>query len=977
MRVHLLYHCGPNARKTEKQAKQQKKRKDDFEKGKLKKGNNKQEKKKKKNVDDNGDKPWNGPKRVSLLHSVKWERIILDEAHFIKDRNSNTARAVFALDSVYKWALSGTPLQNRVGELYSLVRFLQVYPYANYFCKSCDCNIFDHDASGSRSCLNCPHSITRHFCWWNRYINKPIQCGVLDDRKRAMILLKGKVLKSIVLRRTKKGRAADLALPPRITCLRRDYLDKSEKEIYEAIYTQSRVQFDAYVGAGTLMNNYAHIFDLLTRLRQALDHPYLVVYSKTAGLVKEGEESTATGDCGICHDPPEDVVATSCDHVFCKACLIDYSASLGNVSCPSCSKPLTVDLTANNSGQKNSAMAIKGFKRSGIMSRIKIADFKTSTKIDALREEIRNMVENDSSAKGIVFSQFTSFLDLISFSLQMSGVKCVQLVGSMSLAEREKVIKSFTEDGDCRIFLMSLKAGGVALNLTAASYGQCLTFNKQIDYFTTVYTELVQELGSAQAQDHLSKSIFSFIIGSNDILSYIRSSDGMTPQQLVDSMITTLRGQLKTIYNLGARKFAFVGTGPIGCCPSLRRKNGSDSCNSLANSISLLYAQGSASLLKDMQSELSGFNYSFFNSTITLLQYLQDPSNYGFTEVKAACCGLGNLNAKVACLPVSKLCQKRSDFVFWDLFHPTEKTAGLLADTIFDGSSPFVYPINVKQLTERLGLPSPPPYLSIPANSNITQVFLKGVNFASGGAGVLDSTRADQCLKLTKQIDYYSTMYTDLVEKLGFIQARDHISMSIFAFIIGSNDILDYVKSSSSYQLNVTAEQLVGSMISSLEVHLKRIYNLGARKIIFVGTGPIGCCPQQRENSTSGECSARTNSISAQYDSGVASLLHEMKSEFNDMNYSFFNSSSTLMEYIESPDAHGFTDVKAACCGIGNLNALIACLPVSRLCEDRTSYVFWDLYHPTEATARLLTETMFSGSRPYVFPINVKQLGDL
>ncbi|XP_020256765.1 GDSL esterase/lipase At5g55050-like isoform X2 [Asparagus officinalis] len=280
-------------------------------------------------------------------------------------------------------------------------------------------------------------------------------------------------------------------------------------------------------------------------------------------------------------------------------------------------------------------------------------------------------------------------------------------------------------------------------------------------------------------------------------------------------------------------------------------------------------------------------------------------------------------------------------------------------------------------LAERLGLPSPPPYLSIPANSNITQVFLKGVNFASGGAGVLDSTRADQCLKLTKQIDYYSTMYTDLVEKLGFIQARDHISMSIFAFIIGSNDILDYVKSSSSYQLNVTAEQLVGSMISSLEVHLKRIYNLGARKIIFVGTGPIGCCPQQRENSTSGECSARTNSISAQYDSGVASLLHEMKSEFNDMNYSFFNSSSTLMEYIESPDAHGFTDVKAACCGIGNLNALIACLPVSRLCEDRTSYVFWDLYHPTEATARLLTETMFSGSRPYVFPINVKQLGDL
>lgn len=470
MKIHLRYHCGPNARKTAAQAKQDKKKKkmDADEKGKGKKGDKPDKKKK---VDDEGDEHGDGPRGVSLLHSIKWERIILDEAHFIKDRSSNTARAIFALDSLYKWALSGTPLQNRVGELYSLIRFLRVYPYANYFCKDCNCAIFDHTASDSgRTCLNCPHGITRHFCWWNRYINKPVQGGMRPgDGKRAMVLLKGKVLKSIVLRRTKKGRAADLALPPRIAILRRDSLDKNEKEFYEALYTQSRVQFDAYIGAGTLMNNYAHIFDLLTRLRQAVDHPYLVVYSKTGGLLKESEEGIGTDDCGICHDPVEDAVVTSCNHVFCKACLIEYSAALGNVSCPSCREPLTVDLTTN-SGEKNSATAIKGCKRSGILNRLKIADFKTSTKIDALREEIRNMVERDGSAKGIVFSQFTSFLDLINFSLQMSGIKCVQLVGSMTLADREKAIKTFTEDGDCKIFLMSLKAGGVALNLTVASY---------------------------------------------------------------------------------------------------------------------------------------------------------------------------------------------------------------------------------------------------------------------------------------------------------------------------------------------------------------------------------------------------------------------------------------------------------------------------------------------------------------------------
>ncbi|KAI3457330.1 hypothetical protein Pfo_013993 [Paulownia fortunei] len=484
LKIHLKYICGPGAVRTAKQSKQQRKepkpkKMSDFEVSMRNTGRNEGKK------HDSGDKEMENDYPIenldvigrlssagkSVLHSVTWERIILDEAHYIKERRSNTTRAVLALQSSYKWALSGTPLQNRVGELYSLVRFLQIVPYSYYFCKDCDCRTLDY--STSAECPGCAHKNVRHFCWWNKYVSSPIQdSGNSGCGREAMLLLKHKILKSIVLRRTKKGRAADLALPPRIVTLRRDSLDVVEEDYYTALYNESQAQFNTYIEAGTVLNNYAHIFDLLTRLRQAVDHPYLVEYSLTS-MERKGKTVDTSNDekCSLCNDPEEDTVVTSCGHVFCKPCLIDFGASMGQNSCPSCSKPLTVDFTVNKDGkEQRSKTTIKGFRSSSILNRIQLDDFQTSTKIDALREEIRFMVERDGSAKGIVFSQFSSFLDLIHYALQKSGVNCVQLDGSMSMGARDAAIKRFTEDPNCRIFLMSLKAGGVALNLTVASH---------------------------------------------------------------------------------------------------------------------------------------------------------------------------------------------------------------------------------------------------------------------------------------------------------------------------------------------------------------------------------------------------------------------------------------------------------------------------------------------------------------------------
>ncbi|MBS1934163.1 MAG: DEAD/DEAH box helicase family protein, partial [Bacteroidetes bacterium] len=90
-----------------------------------------------------------------------------------------------------------------------------------------------------------------------------------------------------------------------------------------------------------------------------------------------------------------------------------------------------------------------------------------SIKLDELAREI---TENIGDHKALVFSQFLGMLALVKAKLKELDVKFEYFDGSTSAIERERAIQSFQNDESCRVFLISLKAGGVGLNLTAADY---------------------------------------------------------------------------------------------------------------------------------------------------------------------------------------------------------------------------------------------------------------------------------------------------------------------------------------------------------------------------------------------------------------------------------------------------------------------------------------------------------------------------
>lgn len=418
------------------------------------------------------------------LFSLNFFRVILDEAHNIKNRQAKTSRACYEITAEHRWALTGTPIVNKLEDLFSLVRFLRVEPWNN-------------------------------FSFWRTFITVPFES---KDFVRALDVVQT-VLEPLVMRRTKDMKTPDglplVPLPPKHVEIVDIELSKAERDVYEYVFTRAKRTFNANVEAGTVMKAFTSIFAQILRLRQSCCHPVLVRHlsanaddeeaaaaaDAAAGLADDMdlqaliERFTATTDdaadsnafgahvlnqirdeasneCPICAEEPIiDQTVTGCWHSACKKCLLDYIQYQTDKNelpkCFQCREPINNrDLFEVVRHDDDLDDGRPGDGPRVTLQRLGVNN--SSAKIVTLIKKLRELRKGHPTIKSVVFSQFTSFLSLIEPALTQANMHFVRLDGSMSQKARAAVLEEFKESKRFTVLLLSLKAGGVGLNLTMA-----------------------------------------------------------------------------------------------------------------------------------------------------------------------------------------------------------------------------------------------------------------------------------------------------------------------------------------------------------------------------------------------------------------------------------------------------------------------------------------------------------------------------
>nr|XP_012617281.1 transcription termination factor 2 [Microcebus murinus] len=357
------------------------------------------------------------------LLRIVWARIILDEAHNVKNPRVQTSIAVCKLQAHARWAVTGTPIQNNLLDMYSLLKFLR-------------CSPFDE------------------FNLWKSQVDN----GSKKGGERLSILTK-----SLLLRRTKDQLDSTgkplVILPQRKFQLHHLKLSEDEEIVYNVFFARSRSALQSYLKRHENGGNQSG---------RSPDNPFSRVAQEF-------------GDTGLRHSEAADSHRSSTAHILsqllrlrqccCHLSLLKSALDPTELKGEGLALSLEEQLSALTLSELHDSEPSSTVSLNGTRFKVELfEDTRESTKISSLLAELEAIRRNSGSQKSVIVSQWTSMLKVAALHLKRRGLTYATIDGSVNPKERMDLVEAFNNSRSPQVMLISLLAGGVGLNLTGGNH---------------------------------------------------------------------------------------------------------------------------------------------------------------------------------------------------------------------------------------------------------------------------------------------------------------------------------------------------------------------------------------------------------------------------------------------------------------------------------------------------------------------------
>ncbi|CAN0853648.1 GDSL esterase/lipase At1g29660 [Linum grandiflorum] len=420
-------------------------------------------------------------------------------------------------------------------------------------------------------------------------------------------------------------------------------------------------------------------------------------------------------------------------------------------------------------------------------------------------------------------------------------------------------------------------------------------------------------------------------------------------------------GKQVRMYNLGARKVGLAGVLPVGCSPNAVAAANISVCDDSLNELVEPFNVRLRLLVDRFNVEFPDAKFVYLDSTLATNLALQG------LDVKTVSCCEGASAADGSSRRPEVPCY----FIFGDSLLDSGNNNNLrtLAKVNYPPygvdfpAGPTGRFTNGRTaadiLGELLGFNNFIP--SFASNPNASEL-LVGVNYASGGAGILLITgkHAGGNVDMNKQLKNHDETVSSLVKTLGSkSSAQDHLAKCLYLSDMGNNDYLNnyILPHSAGLRKKYNPDEFATLLITKYHDQIKEMYNLGARKVALVGLAPIGCTPGAMAITNSSVCVDSLNKLVDLFNAQLRLMVGRLNADFPDAKFAYLD--ATMATNIALKELA----VKSVpCCKVSSMTGF--CIPNSVPCTNRGSYLFWDAFHPAEAANRVAAPVYYQAIKP-------------